>query len=192
MDSRKSIDPQHCANGCGFYGSTEYRNLCSSCYREEIKKASMEIEEPLNQKSSPPPSNATSRFFNSAPRSAFSFHSNNISGSNSFFGASSSNTKQFSFSAASSLTDKTCISHRANPNNFLFGSSTVRKDVCNTCNKRVGLTGFRCRCGNKFCGKHRYPEEHSCSFDYKAFARENMLKQNQVCKGDTDKLRNRI
>ncbi len=29
---------------------------------------------------------------------------------------------------------------------------------CFTCNKRVGLTGFRCRCDYVFCAAHRYPD----------------------------------
>ncbi|KAJ0961744.1 hypothetical protein J5N97_000063 [Dioscorea zingiberensis] len=33
---------------------------------------------------------------------------------------------------------------------------------CNACKKRVGLTGFNCRCGNIFCAVHRYSDKHSC------------------------------
>ncbi|KAK1392838.1 Zinc finger A20 and AN1 domain-containing stress-associated protein 9 [Heracleum sosnowskyi] len=51
---------------------------------------------------------------------------------------------------------------------------------CLCCKKKIGLLGFACRCGGKFCSMHRYPEEHSCRFDYKttgrvALARENPL-----------------
>ncbi|GJR77105.1 zinc finger A20 and AN1 domain-containing stress-associated protein 1-like protein [Tanacetum coccineum] len=31
---------------------------------------------------------------------------------------------------------------------------------CFDCNKKVGVMGFKCRCGETFCGMHRYPEEH--------------------------------
>ncbi|CAF3665749.1 unnamed protein product, partial [Didymodactylos carnosus] len=31
---------------------------------------------------------------------------------------------------------------------------------CEKCLTRVGLTGFECRCGQLFCSKHRYPNEH--------------------------------
>ncbi|NBR60641.1 hypothetical protein EB118_18830 [bacterium] len=37
---------------------------------------------------------------------------------------------------------------------------------CGVCSKKVGLTGFQCRCGTLYCGLHRYPDEHSCTFDY--------------------------
>lgn len=39
---------------------------------------------------------------------------------------------------------------------------------CNTCSKKTGLTGFTCRCGLLFCGQHRYPDEHKCTYDYMA------------------------
>ncbi|KAL8526326.1 hypothetical protein ACS0TY_015515 [Phlomoides rotata] len=54
---------------------------------------------------------------------------------------------------------------------------------CSTCRKKVGLTGFRCRCGVTFCGTHRYPEKHGCPFDFKAMGREAIAKANPVVKG---------
>ncbi|KAG9447171.1 hypothetical protein H6P81_013299 [Aristolochia fimbriata] len=53
---------------------------------------------------------------------------------------------------------------------------------CSSCQKRVGLTGFRCRCGDLFCGRHRYSDTHDCSFDYKAAGREEISKANPVIK----------
>ncbi|KAH6830523.1 A20/AN1-like zinc finger family protein [Perilla frutescens var. hirtella] len=54
---------------------------------------------------------------------------------------------------------------------------------CSTCRKKVGLTGFRCRCGITFCGTHRYPEKHGCTFDFKSMGREAIAKANPVVKG---------
>ncbi|KAK4419360.1 Zinc finger A20 and AN1 domain-containing stress-associated protein 4 [Sesamum alatum] len=54
---------------------------------------------------------------------------------------------------------------------------------CSTCRKKVGLTGFRCRCGITFCGTHRYPEKHGCTFDFKTMGREAIAKANPVVKG---------
>ncbi|GFZ11202.1 A20/AN1-like zinc finger family protein [Actinidia rufa] len=53
---------------------------------------------------------------------------------------------------------------------------------CAACRRRVGLTGFPCRCGTTFCGSHRYPEQHSCSFDYKSVGKEAIAKANPVVK----------
>uniref|UniRef100_A0A1D1Z2R8 Zinc finger AN1 domain-containing stress-associated protein 15 n=1 Tax=Anthurium amnicola TaxID=1678845 RepID=A0A1D1Z2R8_9ARAE len=51
---------------------------------------------------------------------------------------------------------------------------------CSRCRRRVGLTGFRCRCGDLFCARHRYSDTHDCSFDYKAAGREEISKANPV------------
>jgi predicted amidophosphoribosyltransferase len=51
---------------------------------------------------------------------------------------------------------------------------------CSSCRKRVGLTGFRCRCGDLFCGQHRYSDRHGCSYDYRAAARDAIAKENPV------------
>nr|GLL24728.1 zinc finger A20 and AN1 domain-containing stress-associated protein 4-like [Ipomoea trifida] len=53
---------------------------------------------------------------------------------------------------------------------------------CSSCRKKVGLTGFRCRCGVTFCGTHRYPEMHACTFNYKALGREAIAKANPLIK----------
>ena len=51
---------------------------------------------------------------------------------------------------------------------------------CLVCKKRVGLTGFRCRCGTMFCGVHRYPEKHNCIFDFKKIGREEIARANPL------------
>lgn len=51
---------------------------------------------------------------------------------------------------------------------------------CYGCNKKVGLMGFRCRCGDMFCSEHRYSDRHDCSFDYKAAGREAIARENPV------------
>ncbi|KAI5057419.1 hypothetical protein GOP47_0027434 [Adiantum capillus-veneris] len=60
---------------------------------------------------------------------------------------------------------------------------------CFTCKKRIGLTGFKCRCGNQFCSLHRYHDKHNCSYDYRAAARDAIAKANPIVKADKlDKL----
>ncbi len=61
------------------------------------------------------------------------------------------------------------------------GAETPKKkptNKCWTCNKKVGLTGFHCRCDGVFCGVHRYSDKHECTFDYKALGREQLTKAN--------------
>ncbi|CAM8952449.1 unnamed protein product [Rhodiola kirilowii] len=51
---------------------------------------------------------------------------------------------------------------------------------CSGCKKKVGLTGFRCRCGDLFCSKHRYSDRHECSYDYKAAGKEAIARENPL------------
>ncbi|PSS11480.1 Zinc finger A20 and AN1 domain-containing stress-associated protein [Actinidia chinensis var. chinensis] len=55
---------------------------------------------------------------------------------------------------------------------------------CSSCNKKVGVMGFKCRCGSTFCGAHRYPEKHECSFDFKGSGRDAIAHANPVVKAD--------
>uniref|UniRef100_A0A8K9XST3 Zinc finger AN1-type containing 6 n=1 Tax=Oncorhynchus mykiss TaxID=8022 RepID=A0A8K9XST3_ONCMY len=60
----------------------------------------------------------------------------------------------------------------------------AKKNRCFSCRKKVGLTGFDCRCGNVFCSMHRYSDVHNCTFNYKADAAEKIRKANPVCVGE--------
>ncbi|WMV18245.1 hypothetical protein MTR67_011630 [Solanum verrucosum] len=43
---------------------------------------------------------------------------------------------------------------------------------CLICRKKIRLMGFKCRCGTIFCGTHRYPEVHACTFDFKSMGQK--------------------
>lgn len=55
---------------------------------------------------------------------------------------------------------------------------------CFECRKKVGLLGIECRCGYVYCGNHRYPDSHRCSFDFKEFDRSKLMKANQKVVAD--------
>ncbi|KAI3501182.1 hypothetical protein L1887_29044 [Cichorium endivia] len=55
---------------------------------------------------------------------------------------------------------------------------------CLTCKKKIGVMGFKCKCGESFCGSHRYPEKHDCEFDFKRNGRDAIAKANPVIKAD--------
>ncbi|XP_059624389.1 zinc finger A20 and AN1 domain-containing stress-associated protein 6-like [Cornus florida] len=69
---------------------------------------------------------------------------------------------------------------------FYEGTTSENKPAnrCSFCRKRVGLTGFKCRCGQTFCSIHRYSDEHNCLFDYKSAGQDAMAKANPVIKAD--------
>lgn len=62
--------------------------------------------------------------------------------------------------------------------------TAAKPNRCAACRRRVGLTGFTCRCGTLFCGTHRYPEKHGCTFDFKGLGKEEIAKANPVVKAE--------
>jgi predicted nucleic acid binding AN1-type Zn finger protein len=45
------------------------------------------------------------------------------------------------------------------------------------CIRKLMLTDGECRCKQRYCGQHRLPETHSCSFDFKAAGLDLLAKQ---------------
>jgi len=54
------------------------------------------------------------------------------------------------------------------------------------CKKKIGLISFECKCGKVFCGKHRTPETHNCSYDHKTDSK-NLLREKMI-KVEAEKL----
>jgi predicted nucleic acid binding AN1-type Zn finger protein len=53
--------------------------------------------------------------------------------------------------------------------------------ICNigSCTKKLGILPFICRCQKEYCTKHRMPETHECTFDYKTTGRIALQAANQ-------------
>ena len=64
------------------------------------------------------------------------------------------------------------------------------KKRCNLvkCKKKLKLTDFICNCDFRFCGKHRLPELHSCSQNFKEKNREKYLKKVVLGGGEVIKM----
>jgi len=49
---------------------------------------------------------------------------------------------------------------------------------CHSCRTKLPLTAIKCRCGHKFCPKHRYSDQHDCTFDYKDLGKRELIEKN--------------
>ena len=65
-----------------------------------------------------------------------------------------------------------------NENSTKSNKKSKKKNRCINCNKKIGLIPFSCKCGNVYCAKCRYPEQHNCTFDWVKDGKEKILKEN--------------
>lgn len=66
------------------------------------------------------------------------------------------------------------------------GNEKKKRNRCcvDTCKRKVGLTGFDCRCGGLYCWEHRYSDKHACPFDYKELGQDQIRKNNPIVIGE--------
>ncbi|KAG2329159.1 hypothetical protein Bca4012_021242 [Brassica carinata] len=151
-----------CANNCGFLGSSATMNLCSNCYGDLCLKQQQQASMKTTVESS---------------LSAVSPSSEIASVSSPVISPLVQNP-----SAELEVKNVPVTVTPPPPHTTAEEKQLKRPNRCTACRKRVGLTGFKCRCGTTFCGTHRYPEVHGCTFDFKSAGREEIAKANPLVK----------
>ncbi|GMI75755.1 stress associated protein 5 [Hibiscus trionum] len=158
-----------CVNNCGVTGNPATNNMCQKCFTAMTAATSSSTTTAAGDASAAGVSSL--KFPDDKSSRSTPSHSQD---SRSDFAppttaATTTTTVKNSPMAASNL-----------PGNDLAEKKSVNR--CSGCRKRVGLTGFRCRCGELFCSDHRYSDRHDCSYDYKTAAREAIARENPVVK----------
>jgi len=53
------------------------------------------------------------------------------------------------------------------------------KQTCASCNKALKfISTFTCRCKKSFCSRHRFHDQHDCTYDYKTGAKTKLKEVN--------------
>ncbi|XP_010067883.2 zinc finger A20 and AN1 domain-containing stress-associated protein 5 [Eucalyptus grandis] len=160
-----------CVNNCGFAGNPATNNMCQKCFNASSSSSSSTTAS--TTASSSAPTTSSSAGLTGGP-SVLKFSAERIHRSGPF-----SRSPDRSGLATGMIRRDTGASPPSSTE-----SNSARREVnrCSGCRKRVGLTGFRCRCGELFCAEHRYSDRHDCSYDYKAAGREAIARENPVVK----------
>ncbi|KAH1159564.1 hypothetical protein GLYMA_11G153700v4 [Glycine max] len=128
-----------CVNNCGFLGSTATMHLCSKCYSSIRLKEQEEVSTKFTIEIALSSSSSTK------PVDVL---------------IESESAPPFAAEVEVAITIAVVSSSIS-----ISSGSVAQPNWCATCRKRVGLTGFKCRCGVTFCRAHRYPGKHACGFD---------------------------
>jgi len=165
--------PSLCKNGCGFFGGIENRGYCSVCFKEILKKEEADKSE----------NNEKSETAEALAQLTLEEKSDSLHQEEPKAEAVAEVITKVEDELPQTTTDGATAAPAvadAEKEKEEQKDTKKKKNRCFVCKKKLGLTGFSCRCGGLFCGIHRYTDKHECNFDYKAMGEKEISEANPV------------